>query len=341
MLAKCGFGSRRACEEFISEGRVKVDGEIVQLGCNVTRDSVVVVDDEPIRPDKRVYYMVNKPKGMLCTNSDPNGRPRIIDLFPGGAGRLFPIGRLDENTVGLIIVTNDGELSHQLAHPKFEVPKIYRVQVAGVPDSETLKKMRQGMYFSDGKFKVEHVRRITSHGKSAILEVTLREGQNREVRRLFARVGHKVMKLERVTFGPLHLRRVASGEVRALTKDEVKLLRGYVDNHESRIAEERKNSHRKPPEKKTRKRAQRKTVEVAPVEGMGSYDLIGQRRNPRPKKTYPQRDAEADAAVTDDKRSKPATDNKRSKSAKSSKTNETVGVKSTHPAVVKSRRRQS
>lgn len=285
LLAKAGLGSRRACEELISGGRVKVDNEVAGLGCRVSNDSFVMVDDEPIRTERIAYYMVNKPKGMLCTNNDPNGRPRVVDLFPAEAGRLFPVGRLDENTVGLLLVTNDGELSHQLAHPKFEVPKIYRVQVAGVPTFETLKQMRDGMYFSDGKFKVENVRRLSAHGKSAILEVTLKEGQNREVRRLFARVGHKVMKLERVTFGPLHLRGVTIGKFRALSREEVKLLRDYIDNFHTRIAEDRKKRPDHQEQKKTRQRAQRSTVEVAPIEGLGSHDITGQRRKPRADQT--------------------------------------------------------
>jgi len=232
LLARCGFGSRRACEEFIEAGRGTVDGETVsELGARVDVNSQKVeVDGESIRPERAVCYMVNKPKGMLCTNRDPAGRPRVIDLFPPGAGHVFPIGRLDENSVGLLLVTNDGDLSHQLAHPRFRVPKVYQVHVAGNPTRETLQKLRQGMYFSEGRFKVDRLRRIRSRGQSTILEVTLSEGQNREIRRLFARVGHKVMRLERVAFGPLHLRNVASGRYRKLTRDEMKLLNEYLEN---------------------------------------------------------------------------------------------------------------
>jgi 23S rRNA pseudouridine2605 synthase len=341
LLAKCGFGSRRACEEFISEGRVKVDGELAVIGCQVTRDSFVMVDDEPIKPNRKAYYMLNKPKGMLCTNNDPNGRPRIVDLFPPKAGRLFPVGRLDENTVGLLIVTNDGELSHQLAHPKFEVPKIYRVHVAGVPNHETLKKMREGMYFSDGKFKVENIKRISAHGKSAVLEVTLKEGQNREVRRLFARVGHKVMKLERISFGPLHLRSVGPGKFRALTQEEVKLLRDYIDNRDKRVTDDRLNRPKKQQDKKTRKRAQRTTIEVEPIEGIASHDLTGQRRRPRPeRRKAPDASALSDSAERSAGSDRAATSARSDGSTQSDQAKKTHRAKSNHPAIAKPRKQR-
>lgn len=289
-LARCGFGSRRACEEFIEAGRVSVNGTVVtSVGQKVNlRQDKVLVDDEAIRPERPAYYMVNKPKGMLCTNRDPAGRPRVIDLFPKKAGRVFPIGRLDENTVGLILVTNDGEMSHLLAHPRFRVPKVYQVQVAGNPTQETLKQLREGLYFSDGRFKVERVKRIGRRGKSTILEVMIKEGRNREIRRLFARIGHKVMKLERVGFGPLQLRGVAVGRARPLTREEVKLLKNYVDNWQDRQHEDgRKNSQKGQSSSSKRSagnRGQRKknsqpsTVEIGPISGGADRDLTGRRR---------------------------------------------------------------
>jgi len=289
-LARCGFGSRRACEEFIEAGRVSVNGTVVTTpGKKVNlREDKVLVDDEAIRPERPAYYMVNKPKGMLCTNRDPSGRSRVIDLFPKKAGRVFPIGRLDENTVGLILVTNDGEMSHLLAHPKFRVPKVYQVQVAGNPTQETLKQLRQGLYFSDGRFKVERVKRIGRRGKSTILEVMIKEGRNREIRRLFARIGHKVMKLERTAFGPLQLRSVAVGRARPLTREEIKLLRDYVDNWQERQTEDgqknsqkgKKGSSKRPSGKQQKKKTSRSTsVEVGPV-GITERDLTGRRRKP-------------------------------------------------------------
>lgn len=292
LLARCGLGSRRACEDFITTGRVSVDGETVtELGAKVdaTRQKVEV-DGESIRPDRAVCYMVNKPKGMLCTNSDPAGRARVVDLFPTSAGRLFPIGRLDENSVGLLLVTNDGDLGHQLAHPRFKVPKIYEVQVAGRPKREVMQQLRQGMYFSDGRFKVDNAKITGSRGKSTILEVTLSEGRNREIRRLFSRVGHKVMKLERVAFGPLRLRGVTVGKFRQLSREEMKLLHDYIENGEQRVkaAEEKSKataSKRKgKPEKvvaesrRSRTGFERRVVEIGPISTTGGRDMTGRKR---------------------------------------------------------------
>jgi 23S rRNA pseudouridine2605 synthase len=292
LLARCGLGSRRACEDFITTGRVSIDGEIVtQLGAKVdATKQKVEVDGESIRPDRAVCYMVNKPKGMLCTNNDPGGRARVVDLFPTSAGRLFPIGRLDENSVGLLLVTNDGDLGHQLAHPRFKVPKIYEVQVAGRPTREIMQQLRQGMYFSDGRFKVDNAKVTGTRGKSTILEVTLSEGRNREIRRLFSRVGHKVMKLERVAFGPLRLRGVTVGKFRPLSREEMKLLRDYIVNGERRVkAAEEKSKTEAPqregrPEKvvagtgRPRKGPERRVVEIGPMSTTGGRDMTGRKR---------------------------------------------------------------
>lgn len=285
LLARCGLGSRRACEDFITTGRVTIDGEpVTELGAKVdAATQKVEVDGESIRPDRSVCFMVNKPKGMLCTNSDPSGRARVIDLFPTSAGRLFPIGRLDENSVGLLLVTNDGDLGHRLAHPRFKVPKIYEVQVAGRPTREIMQQLRQGMYFSDGRFKVDNAKITGSRGKSTILEVTLSEGRNREIRRLFSRVGHKVMKLERVAFGPLRLRGVTVGKYRQLSREEMKLLHEYIENGERRpkpSEESSKASPRKraPKSSRARKGPERRIVEIGPVSTTGGRDMTGRKR---------------------------------------------------------------
>ncbi len=285
LLARCGLGSRRACEDFITSGRVTIDGSpVTELGAKVdVTTQKIEVDGESIRPDRSVCYMMNKPKGVLCTNADPSGRARVIDLFPTSAGRLFPIGRLDENSVGLLLVTNDGDLGHRLAHPRFKVPKIYEVQVAGRPTREIMQQLRQGMYFSDGRFQVDNAKITGSRGKSTILEVTLSEGRNREIRRLFSRVGHKVMKLERVAFGPLRLRGVAVGKFRQLSREEMKLLHDYIENGERRATptdESPKASPRKRPAapRKVRKGPERRVVEIGPVSKTGGRDMTGQKR---------------------------------------------------------------
>lgn len=227
VLAAAGFGSRRACEEFITTGRVAIDGQVVtDLGVRVDIDCQrVTVDGERVKPQAKKYYLVYKPPGVLCTNSDPGGRPRVIDLLPPMETRLFTVGRLDEATEGLLMVTNDGELAHRLAHPRFQVERHYRVLVAGEPTGQQLEEIQQGLYFSDGRFRVRGVKKVKSKGQSTLLDVILTEGQNREVRRLFARIGHKVMSLQRIQFGPLRLGNLESGEYRPLRKEELDRLR--------------------------------------------------------------------------------------------------------------------
>lgn len=282
LLAKSGLGSRRACEEFITEGRVTIDGETVtELGTRVRKGQKVLVDGEGIRAERTVYYLVNKPRGVLCTNDDPRGRPRVIDLFPKHAGRLYPVGRLDEETVGLLLVTNDGELSHQLAHPKFRVPKKYKVHVVGTPTWEQLEELRRGMYFSDGKFKVEGIRQLKAKGNSSILEVILNEGQNREIRRLFARLGHKVLQLERVAIGPLKLGELPVGAFRPLTSLEVKRLNEYLTKSpDARGDVAAPTPKPRPPRKRVAVKPQAKgpaIIEVSAMNRRGHRDLTGQR----------------------------------------------------------------
>jgi len=230
LLASAGYGSRRHCEEYVLAGRVAVDGKVVtDLGIKVDPAvHKVKLDGEVVRPEVKKYYLLNKPTGYLCTNNDPSGRPRAIDLVPQDGPRLFTVGRLDENSQGLILITNDGAMANRLAHPRYEVHRKYRVHVAGNPTPETLKQLHEGVYFSDGLFRCSNVKWIKSRGKSAILELGLQQGQNREIRRLLAKVGHKVMSLERVVFGPLKLGRLASGKFRPLRNSELDALRDLL-----------------------------------------------------------------------------------------------------------------
>jgi 23S rRNA pseudouridine2605 synthase len=226
-LASTGLGSRRRCEEYIVAGRISIDGKVVRdLGTRVDpRNQHVAVDGESVRREPTRYFLLNKPRGFLCTNSDPAGRPRVIDLVPGERVRLFTVGRLDESSEGLILVTNDGELAHRLAHPRFQVRRTYAVQVAGRPTAESMTALKEGMFFHEGRFHLQWIRRVGTKGNSTFLEVGLDHGQNREIRRLFARVGHKVMRLKRIAFGPLELGRLAEGRFRTLTPIELKALR--------------------------------------------------------------------------------------------------------------------
>ncbi|MBV11204.1 pseudouridine synthase [Rubinisphaera sp.] len=226
-LASAGLGSRRKCEEIIRSGRIMVDGEPVDNpGMNVNPlTQVISFDEERLKPQPHKYFALNKPKGVLCTNHDPAGRARVIDLFEKERVRLFPVGRLDEESEGLLIVTNDGEFANQLAHPRYRIYRTYRVQVVGDPKPEQIQQLKQGIYFKEGKFKFVNVHRAGRQGRSTFLEVTLGQGHNREVRRLFARIGHKVMSLERIAFGPIKLGKLKSGQYRPLTDGELNELR--------------------------------------------------------------------------------------------------------------------
>jgi 23S rRNA pseudouridine2605 synthase len=230
ILASAGIASRRECELLITEGRVEVDGQVVsELGARVDRQQQEIkVDGEPLPRPKLVYYAVNKPTGVVTTARDPAGRPRVIDLLPPSAGRVFTVGRLDLESEGLILLTNDGELANQLAHPKHGVEKTYIVQVAGHPDPDVLVQLRRGVHLSEGYSHAVHARIKSTLKKSTLLEMVLDEGRNREIRRLLARVGHKVQRLTRVAVGPVRLGEMPRGAHRKLTQDEVRKLHEAV-----------------------------------------------------------------------------------------------------------------
>jgi len=234
-LAAAGLGSRRQCEEFILAGRVAIDGETVaELGTRVDSDEqAVTFDGEPLRLERKRYYALNKPVGYLCPHRDPAGRRNVTELFPAGGPRLFAVGRLDETSEGLLLVTNDGELGNKLAHPRYRIDRTYLVQVAGHPPREALQQLERGMHFTEGKFRAQRVRPVKKQGKSTFLEIRLREGKNREVRRLLARVGHKVMKLQRIGFGPVRLGKLKPGEYRELRPAEVAALKELVEKTSS------------------------------------------------------------------------------------------------------------
>ena len=242
VLAAAGIGSRRQCEELISEGRVDVDGKTVtELGTRVDpQRQQIRVDGEALRRRRLIYFAINKPVGILATSRDPSGRPRVIDLAPSNE-RLFTVGRLDKSSEGLILVTNDGELTDRLTHPRYGVEKSYLAQVVGVPTPESMAKLRRGMRFSEGfaQAKRVHVRRTHKH--SAILEIVLDEGRNREVRRLLAKIGHKVVRLQRVAIGPLRLGNLKPGESRSLGREEVEEL-----NRAAQQGRKRKPASRRP-----------------------------------------------------------------------------------------------
>jgi 23S rRNA pseudouridine2605 synthase len=223
-IAHAGVASRRAAEAVVAEGRVRVDGEIVtdpardvDAEHRVTVDGVALEGSEP-----RVLYAVNKPVGVVSTAKDTHGRPTVTALVPAHGLRLYPVGRLDADSSGLILLTNDGELANRLTHPSFEVAKVYRAKLLDGPVGEgALNALRRGVQLQDGPTAPAAVRRVSA----TEIELTIHEGRNRQVRRMCAAVGHRVAELQRIGFGPLRLDGLAPGGYRRLSAAEVERLR--------------------------------------------------------------------------------------------------------------------
>jgi 23S rRNA pseudouridine2605 synthase len=231
VLAAAGFGSRRHCEELVLDGRVAVNGQAIRTLPVLVDPAAdgIAVDGRPIRADKLVYYMLNKPAGVFCTHHDQAGRTRAVDLLIGVRERVFPIGRLDADSMGLLILTNDGPLTQMLTHPRFGVPKTYRVEVAGQPSSNVMEKLRAGVWLSEGRTAPARIEVIHSNRKRTILEITLRESRNREIRRMLAKMGHNVRRLVRVQVGRLSIAKLPLGAFRKLTDEEVKQLKSPLE----------------------------------------------------------------------------------------------------------------
>ena len=226
VLAAAGYGSRRACEELILEGRVEIDREIcVELGTRVDLATQMVrVDGTVIKAPRMRYFLLNKPVGVVSTARDPWARMRVIDLIDSEE-RVFTVGRLDKASSGLMLVTNDGELANQLAHPRYGVTKTYQATVAGKPSAETIAKLRKGIHLAEAVARVVSVKLKKAHPQKSVLEIVLSEGRNREIRRMLARVGHKVLQLKRTEMGTIKLGEIPAGAYRELTREEVKKLR--------------------------------------------------------------------------------------------------------------------
>ena len=243
VLAAAGVASRRQCEEFIVAGRVEVDRRVVTvLGTRVDPSRQEIrVDGVALPRQRRVYFVVNKPPGVVCTNRDPAGRTRVIDLVDSDE-RLFTVGRLDRASEGLIIVTNDGELANQLTHPRYGVDKTYAVRVAGQPSAQELDKLRKGIYLAEGPVRVAAVQVKRRYRESTDLEIVLNEGRNREIRRLLARLGHKVLTLKRIAMGSLRLGQLPLGVCRKLTHEEVQKLERSLPRPPERRARPRSSA---------------------------------------------------------------------------------------------------
>jgi 23S rRNA pseudouridine2605 synthase len=229
VLAAAGVASRRACEVMISEGRVEVNGALItEQGIRVDPDrDVIRVDGSRIPPPRRHSYLVlNKPRGVVSTLSDPEGRRTLADFVADRRERLFHVGRLDTDTEGLLIVTNDGDFAHRLAHPSYEVPKTYLAEVAGVVSPATIKELRAGLVLDDGPVKPTAVKLVSAGADRTLIKITLHEGRQHIVRRTMEAVGHPVRRLSRIGIGPVRLGRLKVGELRDLTREE---LGGLLD----------------------------------------------------------------------------------------------------------------
>lgn len=223
-LAHAGVASRRVAEMMIAAGRVSLDGELVtDPARDVGEDAQVCVDGRPLSgPERRATYALHKPLGVLSTAKDTHGRATVLDLLPDEGLRLYPVGRLDADSSGLILLSNDGELANRLTHPSFEVPKTYRARLGGrAVGEDAVARLRKGVVLDDGPTAPAQVRRIGEHE----LELTIHEGRNRQVRRMIAAVGYQVLELRRVRFGPLRLGALKQGEHRRLSEQELRALR--------------------------------------------------------------------------------------------------------------------
>lgn len=225
-LAECGVASRRGCDKLIEEGRVTVNGKTAALGDDIAGGEEICVDGVPVsHGEKHSYYLLNKPKGYVCTVRDDKGRKTVMELLPPDAGRVFPVGRLDYDTEGMLLLTDDGDLTFRLTHPKNEVPKTYLVKIEkGITDVE-LNRLRAGVEIDGvltGKSKVKVIETDKAFTK---LQVTITEGRNRQVRKMFEAVGKQVVFLKRIKIGEMRLGSLPRGKVRKLTAEEIFYLK--------------------------------------------------------------------------------------------------------------------
>lgn len=242
VLAAAGLGSRRACEELILDGRVRVNGRrVASLPVLVDpRVDDITFDGRAVRVEPKAHYLLNKPKGVVCTQNDPARRKRAVDLLTDVRQRVYPVGRLDVDSEGLLLMTNDGELAARLTHPRYGVPKTYRARVSGRLTPEDLEKLRRGIWLSEGKTQPARVTAVYRSREHSVLEVTLREGRNRQVRRMLVKLGHPVRELTRVRIGKLSLRGLGVGRFRQLTATEVRYLRDLAERSTERVDKTRR-----------------------------------------------------------------------------------------------------
>lgn len=223
-LAAAGVASRRECDSLIADGKVRINGKVAKLGVEVSESDEISVDGKIVTLKRNEYYILNKPKGYICSVSDDRGRKTVMDLMPANVGRIYPVGRLDYDSEGLLIMTTDGELAQKLTHPSHEVPKTYLVKVEGTLTEAALNPIRSGVEIDDYVTKKCKAHIVETNKSYTKIHITITEGKNREVRKMFAAIGKEVVFLKRIKLGELTLRGLARGAFRKLDKEEIDYL---------------------------------------------------------------------------------------------------------------------
>lgn len=224
-LAACGIASRRGCDKLIEDGKITVNGKKAVIGMEICGDDRVEIDGKIISVQKNEYYIINKPKGYICSVSDEKGRKTVPDLLPGDVGRIYPVGRLDYDSEGLLILTTDGELAQHLTHPSNEIPKTYLVKIEGTLTESDLNPIRSGIEIDDYVTKKCKAHIVETNKLYTKIHITITEGKNREIRKMFEAIGKNVILLKRIKIGEITLRGLDRGAYRTLTDKEIRYLR--------------------------------------------------------------------------------------------------------------------
>ncbi|MCL5773068.1 MAG: rRNA pseudouridine synthase [Firmicutes bacterium] len=236
-LARCGAASRRECEKIISQGRVRVNGKtIIEPGFTVDPEKdKIFLDEKILKPEEKIYIILFKPRGCVSTVKDPQNRLKVIDLLKGIKQRVYPVGRLDYDSEGLLFLTNDGELANFMIHPRYEVEKVYLAVLDNIPGKNDLERLQRGIMLDDGKTSPSRVKVINEAAGKVLVEIRIHEGRKHQVKRMFEAAGRKVLNLKRVKMGPLELGRLKPGEYKILSEKEAEeLKKGIMDEHKGK-----------------------------------------------------------------------------------------------------------